>query len=370
MNFSSIKSLHVVRGLAALIVVVYHSKFVLWSGGQKYMQTKGFQTIFDYILFAFDMLSSCGKQCVIIFFILSAFVIRHSFVGNRYSYATFYKIRAIRIYLPFLFSLAIAGGALYLSVVLINPGIATDGVREYNTRLLIAYDHFSIVSLLKAFVFVKHGEYFGFNFAYWSLLHEGVFYLLFPLYLNLKMIYRAILFGALLVIHFFTKLDIAYYQLFFLTGLFLYDYYSMAKRKTIIKNRTLNFIVVIVMFLMLNALATLKSEYATDLFMIVYSFVIFDFFLLQKINPFRIFVKLGNISYTLYLNHLSILLIFYALMTLVTKELVFFDRIYYYSGVLLALGSSIIFYYLIERPSLQILQKQKMKDSRYKPEKS
>ena len=149
MNLSSIKSLHVVRGLAALIVVVYHAKFVLWSGGQLYVSTKGLHSAFDYFLFAIDMLSSCGKQCVIIFFILSAFVIKHSFTVNHYSYKTFYKIRLMRIYLPFLFSLLIASVAFYASINYINPAIAADGVREYNTRLNIANDNFTLINAIK-----------------------------------------------------------------------------------------------------------------------------------------------------------------------------------------------------------------------------
>jgi len=360
MNLSSIKSLHVVRGLAALIVVIYHAKFVLWSGGQMYINTRGLHTLPDYMVFGVDMLSSCGKQCVIIFFILSAFVIRHSFIANKYSYGIFYKIRLIRIYLPFLFSLLISGIAFYLSVEFINPSIATAGIREYNTRLLAAYENFSPLSFLKALVFVKHEEYFGFNFAYWSLLHEGIFYLLFPLYLGLKIMYRIILFAVLLTAHLlFFHSDMLYYQLFFLIGLFLYDYYSLAKRNAIIRNSWINLIVLLIMYVILNAIAAQKNEYITDLFMVVYSFFIFDFFLLHKINPARPFFKLGNMSYTLYLNHLSVLLIFYACMTLIYKELIFFNRIFYYSGAILAVGVAIIFYKLIEKPSLKLLEKQK-----------
>ena len=154
-------------------------------------------------------------------------------------------------------------------------------------------------------------------------------------------------------------MNIVYYQLFFLAGLFLYDYYSKGVRQPVIKNKKLYFVVLLAIYAILNLIATQKNENITDLFAILYSFVIFDFILLQKIKPLGILFKLGNISYTLYLNHLSVLLVFYALITLSTGQLIFFDRIYYYTGIILAVALSILFYKLIEKPSLILLEKQK-----------
>ena len=362
MNLSSIKSLHIIRGLAALIVVIYHAKFVLWSGGQLYVRTKGLHSPFDYFLFSIDMLSSCGKQCVIIFFILSAFVIKYSFTVNQYSYKTFYRVRLIRIYLPFLFSLLIAGIVFFVSVNYINPSIINEGIREYNTRLSVAAHNFTLQNAAKTLFFIKDEEYFGFNFAYWSLLHEAIFYILFPFYLLLKTFYRAILFVVLLPAHFvINKSDIFYYQLFFLSGMFLYDYYSTRIRKPLLKSKKLYFVLLLLMYPVLNLAVTLKYEYLADIFTVVYSFAIFDFILLHKIKPMNLLFKLGNISYTLYLNHLSVLLLFYALLTMSSEQLIFFDRYYYYVGTILAVLMSILLYKLVERPTLLLLEKQKQR---------
>ncbi|MBK8495671.1 MAG: hypothetical protein IPL50_12105 [Chitinophagaceae bacterium] len=76
---SNIRYLHIVRGLAALLVVFFHAKYVFWVGGTIYMEEVGLHSFWDYVVFSADMLSSCGKECVIVFFILSAFVIKHSF---------------------------------------------------------------------------------------------------------------------------------------------------------------------------------------------------------------------------------------------------------------------------------------------------
>ncbi len=75
----NIKNIHIIRGIASLIVVIYHSKFVLWAGGSEYTKIVGLHGLTDYALFGLDMLSSCGKQSVVLFFLLSAFVITHSF---------------------------------------------------------------------------------------------------------------------------------------------------------------------------------------------------------------------------------------------------------------------------------------------------
>lgn len=139
----------------------------------------------------------------------------------------------------------------------------------------------------------------------------------------------------------------------------LYDYYSNGIRQPIIKNKTLYFLALLAMYAILNLIATQKNEYITDLFTILYSFIIFDFLLLHKIKPFAPLFKLGNISYTLYLNHLSVMLLFYAFITLLTGQLIFFDRIYYYIGTLLAITLSILFYRWVEKPSLILLEKQK-----------
>ena len=108
----NIKSLHIIRGVAALIVVIYHSKFILWAGGTLWLKNIGFKSLFDYIPFALDMLSSCGAQCVLVFFLLSGFVIYHSFQQSDRSIKHFFWVRILRIYLPFLFSLFILGNLM------------------------------------------------------------------------------------------------------------------------------------------------------------------------------------------------------------------------------------------------------------------
>jgi len=68
-------------------------------------------------------------------------------------------------------------------------------------------------------------------------------------------------------------------------------------------------------------------------------------------------MKLGDISYSLYLNHLTILLFSYTLLTLYTGKLVFYSRLPYYSGVIIAVLVTIPLYLLMEKPSVAYLKK-------------
>lgn len=353
----NIKYLHIVRGLAALLVVVFHAKFVFWVGGNAYVEKNGLHTIGDYALFGLDMLSSCGKECVVVFFILSAFVIKHSFASHHYSWKNFYTIRLIRIYWPFLLSMLFSIAMLVICVKYINPQIYTGSLREYNTRLSAAYDGLSLQQVLKTILFIYKGEFAGFNYAYWSLGHELIFYLLFPFYNRLN--HKTILLPAILFIALFliTGLSVFYYQLFFLAGLVLYDYFFRLSQQPVIKNKMVYALVLAAFFVAVNAANKAVSEKFSDIVTLLYSFFIFDYIIYYVKSKNGWLMKLGDISYSLYLNHLPLLLLFYAVITRYTGELVFFSRVPYYSGVLVALLLTIPLYVLMEKPSIKYLRK-------------
>jgi peptidoglycan/LPS O-acetylase OafA/YrhL len=353
----NIKYLHIVRGLAALLVVVFHAKFVFWVGGTVYHKEIGLHSAGDYLLFSLDMLSSCGKECVIVFFILSAFVIKHSFSSHHYKWRNFYTLRLIRIYWPFLASLLLSIGVLFICINYINPNINTGNVREYNTRLGEAYNNFSFGQIIKTIFFIDKGEYAGFNYAYWSLGHELIFYLLFPVYNQLGRYTKLTAAGIFIILFLVTKNEIFYYQLFFMAGLLLYDYFFTVSLQPVIKNKAVYFALLVILFIAVNVSNKMVSEKFSDMVTLLYSFFIFDYILYFIKNKNRLLMKLGDISYSLYLNHLPLLLLTYSLITLYTGRLVFYSRLPYYTGVLVAVGLTIPIYLLIERPSVAYLKK-------------
>ncbi len=354
---ANIRYLHIVRGLAALLVVFFHSKYVFWVGGAVYNKEVGLHSIWDYILFSLDMLSSCGKECVIVFFILSAFVIKHSFSSHHYKWVNFYKLRLIRIYWPFLFSLALSIIALLVCVNYINPGIHTN-FRGYNTRLSNAYDEFSFWQVVKTVFFIDNGkEYAGFNYAYWSLGHELIFYLLFPAYNKLGRYAQFITAAIFAVLFLLTGWHIFFYQVFFVAGLILYDYFFNYSKGPVIKNKTIYLLVLAAFYVAVNVSNKMISEKFSDMVTLVFSFFIFDYVLWFIKRKNNLLMKLGDISYSLYLNHLTMLLLTYSLLTLYTGNLVFYSRIPYYSGVVIAVLLVIPVYLLTEKPSIAYLKK-------------
>ncbi len=355
-GISNIKNLHIVRGVAALLVVFFHAKYVFWVGGEKYTQEVGLHSIYDYFIFSLDMLSSCGKECVIIFFILSAFVIRHTNSELKNKLGSFYKIRILRVYLPFLFSLIFSILILFICVNYINPSISTN-LRGYNSRLVEAVNDFSFTQLFKTIFFIEAGEFSGANYAYWSLGHELIFYILFPLYLFLKRWMIALLAVIFILVFFFTGNHIFYYQLFFLAGLLLYDYFRNYSHQPVIKKKFLYGVILFCFFIAVNLSNKMISEKFSDMVTLVYSFFIFDYILYYVNKKNKALMKLGDISYTLYLNHIPLLLLGYSIITILTGQLSFFSRVPYYSGVLFALGLSIPLYLLVEKPSILYLKK-------------
>lgn len=354
---NNIRYLHIVRGLAALLVVFFHSKFVFWVGGTIYQKEIGLHSPLDYLLFGLDMLSSCGKECVVVFFILSAVVIKHSFSGHHYKWIDFYKIRLVRIYWPFLFSLAISLGVLFICVNYINPDIYSTSFRQYNTRLSAAYNEFSFWQVIKTIFFIEHGEYAGFNYAYWSLGHELIFYLLFPLYNKMNRMHLFVALGALALLTVLTGFSVFYYQLFFVAGLLLYDYFLRVSKQPVIKNKTLYLFVLAGFFVAVNLSNKMVSEKFSDMVTLLFSFFIFDYILHFIRRKNTLLMKLGDISYSLYLNHLTLLLLTYSVVTLYTGKLVFYSRLPYYSGVLVAVLLTIPLYLFTEKPSVAYLRK-------------
>lgn len=352
----NIHSLHIIRGLAALIVVIYHAKFILWAGGSLWTKEIGFRSLTDYMLFAIDMLSSCGEQCVLVFFLLSGFVIYHSFKNSDRSLKHFFIIRGLRIYIPYLFSLLLSLLLLYY-VVKLNSGLAISGTREYNTRLLTAYNEIGIVNIIKTIFFIPGKEYAGFNFVYWSLFHEAIFYLVFPVYFYAGKQWRA----GLMLLHFalycFTGNNIFYFQLYFLAGMFLYDYYATGPT-LFLRNSRLYLPLIALLFIATNLLTKLAVPHFANIAALLLAAAAFDYLLTGR-QYNRFFKALADMSFSLYLNHLWVLLICYAIAFRCFDQLIIYQRWPYYISVLITLPVCWLLYLLIEKKSLVLINKVK-----------
>ena len=184
----NLKYLHIIRGIAALYVALGHAKVIFWVGGEKYLQkfNRADWGITDYLVFATDMFSSSAQEFVIVFFVLSGFFINHSFTVNKWSMRDFYTARSIRIYLPYIASIFFSLLVFFL-ITIINPEIFSGKLtRVIDQRVVNSYNELDIGSLFLSILFLPKTDYIACNFAYWSLFHEAVFYLLLPLIIRSK----------------------------------------------------------------------------------------------------------------------------------------------------------------------------------------
>ena len=110
LTYQELDVLHSLRGLCAFYVVIFHAKYVLWSGGTEYLKAhpRAAWGVLDYMAFGFDLLSSAGYEMVIFFFALSGFFIRYAQLRKHRAPLAFYRNRIVRIYPPYLISVLLA----------------------------------------------------------------------------------------------------------------------------------------------------------------------------------------------------------------------------------------------------------------------
>ncbi len=355
----NIKSLNVIRGITALIVVVYHAKFIMWCGGELYIREKGLHNLLDYFLFGLDMMSSAGSQAVTVFFILSGFVIHNSFKNKKQNLLKFYITRIIRIYIPYICAILFSLLTLYFAVKCF-PEIAIKNLREYNTRIVVAYSDIGWNSFFKSLIFQKSKDFVGLNYAFWSLKHEAFFYIVYPFYFIVGQRIRLVLLALFFVSAYYLKSYLLYFQLFFLVGILLNDFYSTNSSflpKSLRKGK-FYWLGLVVGYILINILEKLHFKFISDFVAIfVVTLFVFDRIINLGIKENKFLGELSNMSYTLYLNHIPILLMCYLIGVNTLNKLIFFERYPYYLSIIVVLLGSYTIYNIFEKPSLVLLKK-------------
>ncbi|WML51607.1 acyltransferase [Neobacillus sp. PS3-12] len=162
MRYEELDSL---RGIAALIVLFGHFLFIFPTIGNEIDSKYG---LFFSILWS-------GHSAVIIFFVLSGFVLTMPFIGSQKQlYRKYITKRICRIYIPYLTVVTVAVVmkiSLYSKIGTI-PGLIQWGRWDIDVTFSRIIDHI---------IFLGHFNSDAFLMVIWSLVHEMRISLIFPL---------------------------------------------------------------------------------------------------------------------------------------------------------------------------------------------
>lgn len=190
MTKNSLSFLDGLRGLAALYVAMGHARWLLWEGGDNYKQMAHTYSAFEKMLAIGMSVFKYGHEMVLFFFVLSGFVIhlRYSIQLSKgekapFTFGSYFFKRLRRIMPPYLFAFALT--FICDSIVAYHQySIYTHTTPLPLVNQNIVFEH-SWVALIGNIFFLQDAyvPVFGSNGSIWSLKYEWYFYMLYPVLL-------------------------------------------------------------------------------------------------------------------------------------------------------------------------------------------
>lgn len=344
-----------IRGIAALYVVIYHSRGHLHIGGSEAILKKGDQGLdfFEKLYYGILQLTALGSEFVILFFVLSGFSIAYSLKGKQ-RLGLFYLKRFIRLYPPYIAALVYAA-VVYSLIQFYYPLLNNGGVSVFdNTKD-------TILNL----VYINSGRYIA---QFWSLPHEVLFYVIAPFcFFNQKNYYAISIVCWIAGMIFKTEVPnniifnfVFHYNIFFALGICVFNNYSLFNRLFLFANKLKFYLFMACVFLLLVVINVIfKWNQVTFCITALSSiFLIVNF---QKYNITNSFIRyLGSMSYSLYLTHFASIYLFY-LILIKLYVLKFEGKIelwwVWIVAVLFCVLMNVPFYIFVEKISKKVLNR-------------
>lgn len=322
------KSIQVLRGLAALLVVVHHSSLSI-------------NAFVEYFPESINSFFSFGYLGVDLFFVLSGFIILSSHFNDKKSFFSLKKYvikRFSRIWPPYIII-----SSFMIFLYFIFPFLSKGDRGE--------------VSLLSS-IFLLPSLYPPALSVSWTLIHEVFFYFLFCAFFFSSVYFNFLLFLWIVGIVLLSVFDpsikntgVVKYYFSFINIEFVFGMIACLILKIIKKNHiqlllSVLFVVIVVLlflfFQLKNDFRVIASLFFSSLIMFFVSFENYS-----PLTRFGFFVMLGDASYSIYLIHNP-------LISLISRMLNFFNffswSIHIISMVFFSIFFGIIYHKFVEKP--------------------
>ncbi len=310
---NTIKVLDGLRGIAALYVLVHHARLLLTQPYyQGFLKNPEQYNIIDKFLVYFFSLFKFGHEAVILFFVLSGFVIHLNQArtlaqpqSTKFSLKNYLFKRIVRIY-PTLITSFVLIVILDFCYFFIHSG-----------NWDVISQKYSVATFFYDFFLVPDSPIWGHNFPVWSLKHEWFFYLLYPLLflVNKKNVFLGLFLPVLLYSLYIGGLKMpfigaaCYTLLIWWLGSILADIYCQRIHIPIQWGAALVPISLVVIFIFKSISTPFYDLLLGLLFTGVLAMILTNKFsaLSRFLSKFSI---IGTFSYSLYLLHFPILSFF------------------------------------------------------------
>ena len=297
-----------------------------------------------------------GHEAVLLFFVLSGFVLSLPYLqGREQSYPQFLLRRILRIYGPYCVALALAVGGVAIFHGHLGMGDWSEQTWSQPVSRKLVLDHV---------LFLGNYNWFEYNVVFWSLVIEMRVSILFPLLVGLITRIRvgyAVLIAAAcpllyrLAIHYRpstepTLLSLAYVSTF-IAGIILAQHLSSVKGWYKVRSgwERMLFVATVLVLYCAGHLLPHLSQLATFLGTTGVIVIALTSESAHRLLRLRVLRFLGRISYSMYLVHVPVIFaLVFLLHTRVSPMMMFF--VY----VALALGLATVFNVLVEAPLIRL----------------
>lgn len=356
------------RGLAALIVLIGHYLMVYPSYANYQYGSNSSYIIYLFKETPLRLFFSSGNESVILFFVLSGFVLYLSVNSAKFHYSTYLIKRVFRIYLPYLVAISIA----ILAKMLLSQ-IDLPFITDWFNKSWTGPDTPSL--LIEHLLFIGQYNTDAYNNVIWSLVHEMRISIIFPLLIflfirkklkdSLLWLFVLIFSSTIFLFLFGSGGDITsillsfHYCTLFLMGAIIAKYrhglfsYTLKMKKTVKIALLLGAIICFMYEGIIGEVDFLNNyifrDYVVSFGVCIFIFMSVSSQKVSKILRSRMLTLLGKISYSLYLYHLislfSLMYLFYN--KLPTSLILIFS---FFFSFLLSTAS----YLLVEKPCMRL----------------